>query len=164
MAAVIALEQSRSPADLVRVVDMLRERLRDSDDAELRRAFTEWVWRLARRLVPEEGEEPLPVRTTLEDVRMTLEERVAQWPKQWIQEGLEQGLEHGLEHERALLLRQTTSRFGPDTAEHLSGTLARIADPDRLADIGDWIVRCGTGREFLARVGRPADEQDRCDG
>ena len=160
MAAVIALEQSRSPADLVRVVDTLRERLRDSDDAELRRAFAEWVWRLARRLVPEEGEEPLPVRTTLEDVRMTLEERVAQWPKQWIQEGLEQGLEH----ERALLLRQTTSRFGPDTAEHLSGTLARIADPDRLADIGDWLVRCDTGEEFLARVGAPAEEQDRCDG
>ena len=155
MAAVIALEQSRSPADLVRVVDTLRERLRDSDDAELRRAFAEWGWRLARRLVPEEGEEPLPVRTTLEDVRMTLEERVAQWPKQWIQEGLEQGLEH----ERALLLRQTTSRFGPDTAEHLSGTLARIADPDRLADIGDWLVRCDTGEEFLARVGAPAEDR-----
>ena len=160
MAAVIDLEQSRSPADLVRVVDTLRERLQDSDDAELRRAFTEWVWRLAKRLVPEEGEEPLPVRTTLEDVRMTLEERVAQWPKQWIQEGLEQGLEH----ERALLLRQATSRFGPDTAEHLSGTLARTADPERLADIGDWLVRCDTGEEFLARVGTPADEQDGCDG
>ena len=176
MAAVIGLEQSRSPADLVRVVDTLRERLRDSDDAELRRAFAEWVWRLARRLVPEEGEEPLLVPTTLEDVRMTLEERVAQWPKQWIQEGLEQGLEQGieqgleqgieqgLEHERALLLRQTTSRFGPDTAEHLSGTLARTADPERLADIGDWLVRCDTGEEFLARVGAPVDEQDGCDG
>ena len=160
MAAVIGLEQSRSPADLVRVVDTLRERLRDSDDAELGRAFAEWVWRLAKRLVPEESEEPLPMRTTLEDMRMTLEERVAQWPKQWFQDGLEQGLEH----ERALLLRQTTSRFGPDTAEHLSGTLARTADPERLADIGDWLVRCDTGEEFLARVGTPADEQDRCDG
>ena len=160
MAAVIGLEQSRSPADLVRVVDTLRERLRDPADADLRRAFTEWVWRLARRLVPEEGEEPLPVRTTLEDMRMTLEERVAQWPKQWFQEGLEQGLEH----ERALLLRQTTSRFGANTAEHLSGTLARIADPDRLADIGDWLVRCDTGEEFLARAGTPTAEQDECDG
>ena len=164
MAAVVALEQSRSPADLVRVVDTLRERLRDSDDADLRRAFAEWVWRLARRLVPEEGEEPLPVRTTLEDMRMTLEERVAQWPKQWFQDGLEQGIEQGIEHERALLLRQTISRFGPDTAEHLSGTLACIADPDRLADIGDWLVRCDTGEEFLARVEAPADEQDRGDG
>ena len=117
------------------------------------------MWRLARRLVPEEGEEPLPVRATLEDVRMTLEERVAQWPKQWIQEGLEQGLEH----ERALLLRQATSRFGANTAEHLSGILARIADPERLADIGDWLVRCETGDEFLARVAAPADQQARGD-
>ena len=88
---------------------------------------------------------------------MTLEERVAQWPKRWIQEGLEQGLEH----ERALLLRQATSRFGAPTAGHLSGTLAGIADPGRLADIGDWLVRCDTGDEFLARVSPLADEQDR---
>ena len=162
MTAVVGLEQSRSPEDLVRVVDALRERLRGSRDNELRQAFAEWVLRLARRLTP--GEEELPPVRTLEDVRMTLEERVAQWPKQWFQEGLEEGLEQGLEHERALLCRQATSRFGAVTAEHLSGALARIADLNRLADIGDWLVRCDTGEEFLARVDPPADEQDQCDG
>jgi hypothetical protein len=153
MAAVIGLEQSRSPADLVRVVDTLRERLRDSDDAELGRAFAEWVWRLAKRLVPEESEEPLPMRTTLEDMRMTLEERVAQWPKQWIQEGLEQGLAH----ERALLRRQAALRFGADTAEGLSEALKRIADPERLAEAGELLVRCDTGPDLLARVARLAE-------
>ena len=91
---------------------------------------------------------------------MTLEERVAQSPKQWFQEGLEQGLAH----ERALLLRQTTSRFGLDTAEQLSGTLARIADPNRLADIDDWLVRCDTGEEFLVLVETPAEMRDPYDG
>ena len=166
MTAVVGLEKSRSPADLVRVVDVLRERLRHPRDSELRQAFAEWVRRLAKRLTP--GEEELPPVRTLEDVRMTLEERVAQWPKQWFQEGreegLEEGLEQGLEHERVLLCRQATSRFGAVTAEHLSGALARIADSNRLADIGDWLVRCDTGEEFLARVGAPADEQDQCDG
>ena len=166
MTAVVGLEQSRSPEDLVRVVDALRERLRGARDNELRQAFAEWVLRLARRLTP--GEEELPPVRTLEDVRMTLEERVAQWPKQWFQEGreegLEEGLEQGLEHERVLLCRQATSRFGAVTAEHLSGALARIADSNRLADIGDWLVRCDTGEEFLARVDPPADEQDQCDG
>ena len=165
MAAVVGLEKSRSPADLVRVVDMLRERLRHPRDSELRQAFAEWVRRLAKRLTP--GEEELPPVRTLEDVRMTLEERVAQWPKQWFQEGreegLEEGLEQGLEHERVLLCRQATSRFGAVTAEHLSGALARIADSNRLADIGDWLVRCDTGEEFLARVGAPTDTQDRYD-
>ena len=166
MTAVVGLEKSRSPADLVRVVDVLRERLRHPRDSELRQAFAEWVRRLAKRLTP--GEEELPPVRTLEDVRMTLEERVAQWPKQWFQEGreegLEEGLEQGLEHERVLLCRQATSRFGAVTAEHLSGALALIADSNRLADIGDWLVRCDTGEEFLARVAAPADQQDACDG
>ena len=157
MTAVIGLEQSRSPVDLVRVVDALRGRLRDPRDGELRRAFTEWMQRLTRRLVPAMKEEPSPAQTTLEALRMTLEERVAQWPKQWFQEGLEQGIEH----ERALLCRMASSRFGSATAEPLSVLLARITDPDRLADVGDWLVHCGTGEEFLAHVGPLAHDQDR---
>ena len=87
---------------------------------------------------------------------MTLEERVSQWPAQWIREGMEQGREQGLaqglEHERALLRRMAASRFGETTAERLSGTLARITDPERLSDIGDWLVRCDTEEEFLRRA------------
>ena len=91
---------------------------------------------------------------------MTLEERVADWPKQWFREGREQGvregIERGLEHERALLRRLAASRFGAETAERLSGVLAGIADPEGLAEVGEWLVRCGTGGEFLARVGPAA--------
>ena len=91
---------------------------------------------------------------------MTLVERVAEWPKQWfregheqgVKEGHEQGVEQGLAHERALLRRLAASRFGAETAERLSGVLAGIADPEGLAEVGEWLVRCGTGSEFLARV------------
>ena len=83
---------------------------------------------------------------------MTLVERVAEWPKQWFREGHEQGVKEGLEHERALLRRLAASRFGTETAERLSGVLAGIADPEGLAEVGEWLVRCGTGSEFLARV------------
>ena len=70
---------------------------------------------------------------------MTLVERVAEWPKQWlregheqgVREGREQGIEQGLAHERVLLRRMAASRFGAETAEHLSGVLAGIADPGR---------------------------------
>ncbi|MDD9981255.1 MAG: hypothetical protein OXU81_07830 [Gammaproteobacteria bacterium] len=143
------------------MVDALRGRLRDPRYNELKRAFAEWVQHLAERLVPAEEEDRSPVGSTLEDVKMTLEERVAQWPKQWFQEGREEGLEQVLQHERALLRRMATSRLGARTAERLSETLARIADPDRLADVGDCLVRCDTGDEFLARVSPLADEQDR---
>ena len=265
MGAVLGLEQGRTPGDLVRVVEKLVEWLRDSQDGELKRAFTDWVWRLARHFGPEDAE-LAPVRT-LEGARMTLEERVAEWPKQWLQEGREQGIrevverlkragaepapvdapegvgmtleervaewpkqwlqegreqgiregiergveqvveqlkragaepppvdapegvgmtleervaewpkqwlqegreqgvregiEQGLAHERALLRRQVASRFGAETAERLSVMLAGIADPEALAEVGEWLVRCETGNEFLARVGPVADETDR---
>ena len=164
MKAVVGLEQSRSTADLVRVVGALQDWLQDPRDDKLRRAFAEWVRRLARRLAPA-GEEELPPARTLEEVRMNLEERVAQWPKEWLEEGrelgLKQGLEQGLEHERALLCRMAGSRFGADTSERLSAVLVGVADQDRLADIGNWLVRCDTGQEFLARVATAANERER---
>ena len=56
------------------------------------------------------------------------------------------------EGERALLIRQAARRFGAGTAERLPALLARIDDPARLAEAGDWIVDCATGAELLARV------------
>ena len=97
--AVIRLERIESPSDLVRVVDLLRERLRGPEDHGLRQAFTDWVRRIAERIVP--GGEKLAAEMTLEDMRMTVVERVSEWPKQWMREGLEQGRAE----ERALLER-----------------------------------------------------------
>ena len=201
MRAVLGLEQSRTPEDVVRVAGLLVEWLRDPRDDGLKGAFTDWVWRLAGQF--ELGEAELPAVRTLEGVRMTLEERLAEWPKQWLREGREQvaeqlrragaelppedanmtlvervaewprqwfqegreqgmkegveqgreqGVEQGLEHERALLRRLATSRFGAQTAERLSGVLTDITDPEGLVEVGEWLVRCETGSEFLARV------------
>ena len=155
MAAVVRLEKSRTPADLLRAVDTLRTRLAGPGDSELRRAFADWVRQATERLTPR-GEALLPVRT-LEEVKMTLVERVAEWPKQWVREGIEQGLEQGLAHERALLRRQAASRFGEDTAARLAEALAQVTDPERLADVGEWLVRCDTGAELLARTAGLAD-------
>ena len=214
MAAVLGLEQSRTPGDLLRVAGRLAEWLRDlDDDDDLKRAFTDWVWRLAGHFTPGDAQ-PAAVQTlegvrmtleervaewpkqwfregheqgvkdgieqvvkcleradvqpvavqTLEGVRMTLEERVAEWPKQWRQEGREQGVEQGLEHERALLRRQAASRFGEEVAERLSGMLAHVADWDALAETGEWLVRCETGSEFLARADPAGGGPDRRNG
>ena len=177
MTAVVRLEQIRAPSDLVPLTGMLRDWLRSPEDDDLRRAFTDWVRNIAQRLMP--GGAKLGSEMTLEDVRMTLVERVGEWPKQWLREGreqgiregieqgleqgLERGLERGLSHERALLRRQAISRFGPDTARRLSEMLAEIAAPNRLAEIGEWLVRCDTGDEFLARVASAPNEGGRND-
>ena len=158
MTAVVRLEQSRSPTDLMRVVESLREWQRSPRDDELMGVFAEWVRRVAEGLVPRGR--GLPAVRTLEEVRMSLIERARQWPAQWMEEGREQGLERGLEHERALLRRMTATRFGMDAAERVSGMLARIADPERLAEVGEWLVRCETGEAFLARVGAMAAGSD----
>ena len=152
--AVSRMERSRSPRDLLSVAASLQDWLRGSKDAELRRAFADWLWQLARHLQPKAvAADSPPPSLDLEDVRMTLdemslEERVAQWPKQWIQQGLEQGLER----QRALLRRLATVRFGAHTADRAAELLEDIADSDHLEEIGELIVRCETGREFLARM------------
>lgn len=154
MTAVVKLERCRSLAELLRVTVALQEWLTGADEG-LRRAFADWVRRLTKRLAPDGTE--LPPMRTIEEVRMTLEERVAEWPKQWFREGVEQGREQGLAQQRVLLGRLATTRFGPETAERLSEVLARVADPERLAEAGEWLVRCTTGAELLARVTLLAD-------
>ena len=99
----------------------------------------------------ESGEEPpaLPPELTLEEMQMTLEERVAQWPEQWRQRGVEQGIRQGLANQRELLRGQAEARFGTQTAERLSASLQREEDPQRLNAIALAVVRCETGEELL---------------
>ena len=66
--------------------------------------------------------------------------------------GHERGLEHGRAEERALLCRMAARKFDDDTAQRLAVLLEQTADPDRLAQAGDWIIECATGAELLDRV------------
>ena len=146
---VARLEQSRSPEDVVRAVTALQRWLPNRGAEELRRAFVDWIRQIAGRLAPA-GASVAPVRT-LEEANMSLVERVAEWPKQWLREGRAQGLTQGVDQQRALLCRQAAARFDADTAVRLAHLLAPIADPERLAEVGVWLVRCDTATEFLAR-------------
>ena len=169
MTAVVRLEQTRTPWDLVEVVRMLRRWLRRPEDDGLRRGLGAWVREVAESCVP--GGEALAPEMALEEVEMTLVERVGEWSKQLIREGREQGIEQGLErglerglaYERALLRRQAASRFGADTAERLDELLTGISDPERLAEVGEWLVRCETGDAFLSRVTAAGTGTDRGD-
>ncbi len=148
--AVAALEQSRTNADLLQVWEALQPWLRDPRAGELQRAFVAWIRQMAERLAPAGAVVP-PLRTW-EEVRMTLVERVAEWPKQWLREGRDQGIEQGIDQQRALLCRQAAARFGDDTAIRLAEVVKPITEPERLAEIGEWLVRCDTAAEFLACV------------
>ena len=63
--------------------------------------------------------------------------------------------EQGLEQERALLCRLAARKFDAAAGRRLAAALAEVADAERLAAVGDWIIECGTADELLDRVARP---------
>ena len=69
--------------------------------------------------------------------------------------GRTEGRAAGHAEQRSLLCRQAARRFGAGTAERLADLIARVDDPARLAEIGEWIVTCASGRELLDRCSRP---------
>jgi hypothetical protein len=157
-AALFRLENSRTPADVLGVLESLVTWLRDPTQESLRRAFTMW---LRRVLLPARlPAVVMPEVQDLAEVQSMLAERVMEWTQQWKEEGLEQGRQEGLEQgrqeglaaERALLLRLVRRRFGEACAQALAPLLEGQSDPDTLAEIGEWIITCDTGEAFLARV------------
>jgi len=149
--AVARLEQSRSPEDVVRAVRALQRWLPNPGAVELRRAFVDWVRQIAGALALPGA--TLPAVRTLEEASMTLVERVAEWPKQWLREarerGVAEGRAQGVDQQRALLCRLAAARFDAGTSARLADLLAPIAEPERLAEVGDRLVRCDTATEFL---------------
>ena len=147
--------------------------LAGAGEVELRRTFAHWLWALGRSLVGS-GPAPMPPEdVNLEDVAMSLEERVAQWRKPYIEQGIQEGREQGIslgreqgislgreegislgmEHERQLLRRIAATRFDSATADRLAAAIGTEADPQRLMEVGEAIARCATGVELLREIG-----------
>ena len=86
---------------------------------------------------------------------------MAECPKPYIEQGIslgrEEGIglgrEEGIGHEGRLLRRMAAARFGAATADRLARALAAETVPERLAVVGEAIVRCATGDELLREVG-----------
>ena len=152
VSALIALENSRTPADLKRAMDALIDWLRGPGEQEVKRSFEEWIGRV---LMPQRfGTKGPPSMQPLEEVRTMLAERVKEWTRQWVEEGREQGIEQGLAEERRLLCRLAARKFGDETAGRLSGLLDGLTAPGSLAEVGDWIIDCDNGGDLLDRTAR----------
>ena len=160
VSALILLENSRTPAELERALDALLAWVRSPGERELKRAFGEWIRQvLLRGRFPEAT---LERTAELEEVRTMLEEQVQEWTRQWFEEGREEGREHGISQgQRALLHRQAAWKFDAETAERLSELLNGLSNPERLAEIGEWIIECETGAELIERAGSAGRAGDR---
>jgi predicted transposase/invertase (TIGR01784 family) len=108
-AALFALENSRQPEDVRRVVVHLIEWLHTPEQAELRRSFTTWInkvlfaARLPGQMVPEVQD--------LQEVRSMLEERVIEWTTEWKQQGRQEGWQEGWQEGLQLGSVQTTRQL-----------------------------------------------------
>ena len=124
------------------LIDLLQKQ----DDEDLTAAFGEWA---AQVLLPRRfGRSvtgPLP---RLEEVRAMLAETVQEWTAEWVEQGREQGRQQG---QRELLCRQAARKFDAATGERLAVLLDGVADSDRLAQVGDWIIECETPDALFAR-------------
>ncbi|MFM8330700.1 MAG: Rpn family recombination-promoting nuclease/putative transposase, partial [Candidatus Methylumidiphilus sp.] len=134
--ALLLLERSRAPADVLAALDKLLRWLDAEAQRPLRRAFAIWVQRvlLRERLAGQALAESNELNE-LNEVRDMLAERVKEWTEQWKQEGLAEGRQEGLqeglqrgrvEGEADLLLRQLGRRFGPVS----EATRQRVAAAD----------------------------------
>ena len=151
-----------------RVLARLSELLGGPVHRELRLAFAEWIWHsLAPGLGPESPRvsglkdrlwEIAELGEFEEMKSFMLQSMVDHWLEQGMAQGVERGVTEGVARaradERARLCRQADRKFGGRAAERLSARIDGVTDPARLAEVGDWIIDCGTEAEFLARTGR----------
>ena len=77
----------------------------------------------------------------------------AEGRKQGIRQGRAQGRTEGRTEGRVgLISRQVALKFGPRTAERLSGLLNGLTARKDLDQVGDWIIECDSGEELLSRL------------
>ena len=120
--------------------------------AGLRRTVYEWAVRRARRdgLVLEEVDmEGTYFRSRIGE---NMRRATRAWFAEGVEEGLRRGREQGVEQQRALLVRQITTKFGAVAAQRVGPLLDRVAAPALLAEVGDALLVCATETELVARV------------
>ena len=171
----IEAHQGALARDADAVLGRLSELLGGPAHRELRVAFAEWIWHsLAPGLGPEAPEVPglmdklreIAELGEFEEMKsFMLKSMVDHWLEQGMERGMAQGVERGVSEgvaqaradERARLCRLAGRKFGGRAADQLSARIDGVTDSERLAEVGDWIIDCGTEAEFLARAQRSRD-------
>ena len=89
----------------------------------------------------------MPALANPREAGTVLRESVNEWTTKWIAQGRMEG-------QTDLMRRLAARKFGAETAERLTGRLEEITDPERTAEIGEWLLECDSGEELLDRVAR----------
>ena len=142
VAALCRLENSREPADVQRVLEVLIDWLQAPADDSLRRAFTVW---LRRVLLP--GRLPgveVPEVYDLMEMHTMLAERVVEWTQRWKEEGLQQGQ---VQEARTMVLEAVAAHFG-ETPNDIAAIVQGVEDRERLHALLRQAITCPTLEAF----------------
>ena len=161
-AILVRLVQSRHLEEEAVVVDELIEWLHEEAAPEnLARAF--WAWMGYAHVPAWRRGMDWPVLRDWREAGTMLRESVNEWTTKWREEGrmvgrvegrIEGRVEGRAEGQIAVMRRLAARKFGPKTADRLAEQLEGIPDPERLGEVGEWILECEVGEELLARVAR----------
>ena len=149
-AILVRLVQSRHLEEEAAVVDVLIEWLhKETAPEDLARAF--WAWMGYAHVPAWRQKMAWPVLKDWREAGTMLRESVNEWTTKWIAQGRAEGRTEG---QIAVMRRLAARKFGAETADRLAGHLAKISDPERLGEVGEWLLECDSGEELLARVAR----------
>ena len=125
----------------------------DEDEARLYQCYLDWLYAIVPRLRPR-GWDPDRDRK-LEELmaeQSVLERNTDRWLRGYRREILAEMRAEGLARERSLLVRLAERRFGADIGRRLGARLDNIDDPGLLDRVGDLIVDCESGEQFLGDI------------
>ena len=155
-ASLLARLTNPAPDASARHARMLLELLRD-EPAGLRRAAFAWIREASGLDLGDENMESVERMRPAEQERH-FDGKLRFWRDRYRAEGrasgLAEGLATGLARERGLLLRQATRKFGAGNTTGLADLLNGVDDAARLDELGEWIIDCATGADFIARARR----------
>ena len=169
VSAQIALEQGSVP-EMAAVLRRVSALLSGAQHASLRRAFAELTLGMVERSAASRThpELALALRAAAETgglnamgslLARRIDEYIETNTEARTQARVEARMRAALERERAMLSRLAERRFGAEAGARLAALLAEVADPERLAGIGDLVIDCADGAELLARAREEANRR-----
>ncbi len=161
VAAMIRLENGETPAAMEQTLLQLFGWLEDTRQTDLGRSFIIWIKRVLKSARNQDN--VLSNVTEISEAKAMLSQRVEEWTKSWeargfqqgIEQGIEKGIAKGIEQERNLLVRLAKCRFKTFNIREFEIRLSKISTPDKLGQVAEWIVICGSFTELCEKMDRP---------
>jgi len=151
VAALIRLACSRGLGEMAATFSELAEWLSEPEHEGLLRAF--WEWLGAVQVPAHCPGMALPVLKNWREAGTMLNDRASDWSAEWVEKGRVEGQVEGRAEGHAEIMRRVAARkFGAETARRMAERLAHVPDPERVVEVGDWLVECERGEELLERV------------